>query len=142
MTTFIARGLIFISISFFFCACAFNKHKINYKNPKKVALLFGQALLKQDIEQAKLLSTVSTKEMLNLLQTLADVWQDATSLQSKRGLDAAAALKKARCSVVDNKAMCTLCCAYEQSATLQLTLLKKEDKWLVNISKESLRPRE
>jgi hypothetical protein len=142
MTTFTARGLIFISISFFFCACALNKPQINYKNPKKIALLFGQALLKQDIEQAKLLSTVATKEMLNLLQTLADVWQDPTSIQPKRGVEAAAALKKARCSVVDNKAMCTLCCTDKQAATLQLTLLKIEDKWLVNISKESLRPRE
>ena len=124
----------------FFGACNSNPSKINYNNPAKVALFFSKAIAQQDIDKAKLVSTASTHQVLNILQTLQDAQTD-----KKVDVEATAAtvkaIKKAKCSVENDQALCTICCmeeGTEASESEGLHLIREDDKWLVHMAKESL----
>lgn len=125
----------------FFGACNSNPSKINYNNPAKVALFFSKAIAQQDIDRAKLVSTASTHQVLNILQTLQDAQTD-----KKVDVEATAAtvkaIKKAKCTVENDKALCTICCMEEDTEATEsegLHLIREDDKWLVHMAKESLR---
>lgn len=138
MTGSIFRVTLFVCVAFLYFSCASSNTKINYKNPKKVALMFANALMNHDIEQAKRLSTTSTKEVLNMLQTLSDGRSGSNQANQNQQVESSN-LKKASCLIDDNKASCTLCCFEESTEEVRLILLKEDEKWLVNMSKEALR---
>ena len=138
MTGSILRVTLFVSVAFLYFSCVSSNTKINYKNPKKVALMFANALMNHDIEQAKRLSTASTKEVLNMLQTLSDGRSGSNQANQNQQVESSN-LKKASCLIDDKKAICTLCCFEESTEEIQLILLKEDEKWLVDMSKEALR---
>ena len=140
-SNFICFSVLAIALFLFLNSCGGKFTKINYKNPQNVCLVFCRSLLVKDIDRAKLVATEETKMVLNLLQTLSDALPEEIKTQDNELTERKLKLiKKAKCQVIDDKATCTICCdensAFESEAFF---LVKREDKWLVNMSKEDLK---
>ena len=118
-----------------------NQHaKIKYKNTSKVALYFSRAIVQQNIENAKKVSTESTHKLLNVLQTLQDA-QKSNNIDSVKVADILKNMKKAKCTVENDKAFCIICCMEDETKSIEsdgLHLVRESDKWMVNMTKESL----
>lgn len=123
----------------FFTHCAGTK--INYNNPKQVSLTFLRALCDYDIERAKLAGTKETKEVLHLLETLQDAMPETGREAQRAGLEAQLKrLKKAKCEVDGEQAICKVCCDEAGAFEKEPIVLKKIDKkWLVHMTKEDLK---
>jgi hypothetical protein len=140
-SVFICSALLATAFCLFFNSCGGKFTKINYKNPQNVCLIFCRSLLEQDIDRAKLVSTEETKMVLNVLQTLSDALPEEMKMQKSELIDEKLkGMKKAKCEVVDDKASCTVCCDENREfETETFFLVKTEDRWLVNMSKEDLK---
>ncbi len=138
---FIFFAVIATAFCLFFNSCGGKFTKINYKNPQNVCLIFCRALLVQDIDRAKLVSTEETKLVLNILQTLSDALpEDMKTKKSEQIDETLKGMKKAKCEVIDDKASCTICCDENREfETETFSLVKTDDRWLVNMSKEDLK---
>jgi len=133
-------GFLCITLALFFTACAGTKGKVNYKNPKSVAMAFCKALAEMDLEKAKQLSAEETQKLLVLLQTFNDAYpEDKKQEEKEKASEALKLLKKAKCEVEDDAARCTICCDEAGAFGEDVLVLKKVDKkWLVVMTKESL----
>ena len=127
---------------FLFNACAGSK-KVNYKNPKSVSLTFYKALANNDYEQAKKMGTPETIKVISLLQNLNDLLSEEEQEAAKEeGAVQLKLLKKATCILNEEGAIaeCQICCDEEGTSSVMPLILKKKDrKWLVHITKESLK---
>jgi hypothetical protein len=129
---------------FLFNACAGSK-KVNYKNPKSVSLAFYKALANNDYEQAKQLGTPETIKVISLLQNLNDLLpEDEQQAAKEESAVQLKFLKKTTCILKEAAAgaiaECQICCDEEGASSVTPLILKKENrKWLVHLTKESLK---
>ena len=136
----VTRGGWVLLMAMVIGGCSSSKVKINYRNPKSVALAFTKGILTMDIPTAQRAGTEDTKAVLNLLETLLETMPEKrkAALQAEME-DNLKYLKKATCTVDGDHAKCTTCCDNLGQAQEEFILLKKVDKkWLVDMKKEAL----
>lgn len=138
MSKLITKLIAAVATITFFAHCA--GAKINYNNPKQVSLAFMRALCDYDIERAKLAGTKETKQVLHLLETLHDAMPETGREAQRAELEAQMKrLKKAKCEVDGEQAICNVCCDEAGDFEAEPIVLKKIDKkWLVHMTKEDL----
>lgn len=140
MNQFLNKWTGFLLLLLLLNACAGSK-KVNYKNPKSVALSFYKALANNDYERAKQMGTPETIKVISLLQNLNDLLpENEKQVAKEEGIAQLKLLKKAICTLKEDElAECQVCCDEAEAFSTTPLILKKEDKrWLVHMTKESL----
>lgn len=98
-------------------------------SPEKAAQAFLDAVNAKDFEKAKTLSTEDSHKMIDLIASFAAAGEEEEAEVKK------VVVKK--CTVTDDKAVCDYCCDAEGKET-QINLKKVDEKWLADMSKETL----
>jgi hypothetical protein len=97
--------------------------------PESVAEDFLNALEKKDFAKAKELSTPESLQIIELVEKFSAL--DTAKAESKT------AVKVSKCELTGDKGVCTYCCN-EEGKESTVNVKKVNDKWLVDMSKESL----
>ena len=93
--------------------------------PESVAKDFVMALDSKDYDKAKALGTDDTKQMVDLIKSLAGM-TPATNKHTK--------IDKMDCKVDGDKGVCSYCCTAE-GADDKVDVVLKDGKWLVDMKK-------
>jgi hypothetical protein len=96
--------------------------------PEGVAEDFLNSLEKKDFAKAKELSTPESLQIIELVEKFS-----ALDTSKAKGAE----VKVSKCEVTGDKAVCTYCCN-EEGKESTVNMKKIEDKWKVDMSKESL----
>lgn len=98
-------------------------------SPEKAAQAFLDAVNAKDFEKAKTLSTEDSHKMIDLIASFAQAGEEEEAEVKKVDVK--------KCTVDGDKAVCDYCCDAEGKET-QINLKKEGDKWLADMSKETL----
>lgn len=105
---------------------SFNACKSGSDNPEKVAEKFLNALNKKDYNEAKKYGTESTIQMIAMMESFKGMTPDTETKDVK--------IENMKCAVDGEKAKCT----YNQDGKEEkIDLVKKDNKWLVDMKKEN-----
>lgn len=100
-------------------------------SPKEVAVNFNKALNNLDFEGAKKLGTPETGKMLDMLSSFSSMMPDSLKEQAKKYK------VEAKDEVIDgDKAVVTI--TNGEKGEEKMNLVKKDGKWLVNMSKDAM----
>lgn len=131
----IKKSLPIVLVLTFLASCG--TAKINYKNPNNVAFSFYKTLSEGKLEETKSMVTKETLGMITLLETLQDALSD---IEKEERASMSKFIKKAKCKVNGDTAECTVCCSEAGEFGEEILYLKKiDEKWLVDLPKESLK---
>lgn len=101
-------------------------------SPDNVAADFSVALNNFNFDQAKTLSTKKTHQLISLIESAASMATDEDKEQPKKGEPSCT------CEEKETTADCECCYQGETKDCMNLSLVKKDGTWLVDISKENL----
>jgi hypothetical protein len=102
------------------------------KTPEDVALEFAKAMDKGDFKGAKAFGTESTNKMLEMVEPMLASMGDKIKEEMGKGK-----FEKATCEGTGDKKNCKVCCD-DKGNEMDLVLVQKDGKWLVDMNKESM----
>jgi len=105
----------------------------NKSDPKKVAASYLNALKKMDYETAKKFGTPETGKMLDMMSSFSGMMPDSIKDKAK---DVKVEIKEAK--EQGDKCVVSFTSSEKPGAEESLNLVKKDGKWLVNMTKDDM----
>lgn len=127
MKQFVLSLAAFAFVAFTLVSCG------SKSDPKDVALNYLNALKKMDYDAAKKYGTPETGKMLDMLASFSGMVPDSVKNKAK---DVKVSIKEAK--EEGDKCVVTFSSDDKPEATETLNLVKKDGKWLVNMTKDDM----